>query len=469
LEITIMKARHWMGCAFASLVLLTLIGALRAWRFLAREAAPTGAASFAEPPPAPSHDPSKSTVVIVLGADVTEITDALGPYEMFARAERFNVYMVAPSSASTTLTGGLRVRPHYSFAELDELLEGGPPLVVVAPNLPNITSPGNRPVVEWVRRSADAGATSLSWCAGAAVLAEAGLLDGRLATSHWGDLARLERDYPQVRWHRGVRFVDQGEVVTSAGITSGIDATLRLLIRLEGEDVARRVANELRYTNFHFALRPETEQYVPRASDAVLFLNAAFAPRSQIGLALYEGAGELDLSAPYDAHAAAGVAEVRAVAATPDPVRTAHGLWLEPALAPEHGASELAALDRLIVPGRAGRTLAAAVVQQVMTSGAPAPEFLQAEAADRFSLEPVLEDLAQSSDLASATFARRRLEYRSSSLRLVGSELPAWPLLALLLLSTVGAGLLAISLALRRRRHPAAEGKHSRDRRQGPP
>jgi len=348
-----MKVKRWIGYVLAALLTPLIVGGLRARSFLAREEAPLVAASFVETPAPEAHDWSKPTVAVVLGADVTEITDMVGPYEMFARTDLYNVYAVAPTRASTTLSGGLRVRPHYSFEDLDRLLDGAPPAVVVAPNVPNIKSPENRPVVEWVRRSADAGATSLSWCAGAAVLAEAGLLDGRTATSHWGDLGRLEKEYPGVEWQRGVRWVDHGSVVTSAGITSGIDATLRLLIRTYGEDVARRLAAKLRYPNFRFALEPRAEQYLPRVSDGILFLNAAFrVPRSRIGIALYEGISELDVSTVYDAHAAAGVAEVFAVAASPGLVRTEHGLWLEPALVTEDDRNEIlgrVALSALLV------------------------------------------------------------------------------------------------------------------------
>jgi putative intracellular protease/amidase len=286
------------------------------------------------------------------------------------------------------------------------------------------------------------------------VLAEAGLLDGGPATSHWGDLARLEREYPRVDWRRGVRWIDRGNLVTSAGITSGIDATLRLLVRLEGEDLARRVASELRYPNFHYALRPDAEQYVPRLSDAVLFLNAAFMPmRQELGLALYEGVGELDVSAVYDAHAAAGVANVRALTVDEGVIQTAHGLWLEPT----HVASdavEIEPLDRLIVPGREARTRAAAVVARLHEVEAPAPEYLHDEEAKRFTLEPVLEDLARSANLPTATFARRRLEYRSSSLRLEGATLPIAALLSPLLLGVAGA-LLVGALAKRRGRRRA--------------
>src|SRR5687768_2581755 len=86
--------------------------------------------------PRPAIDRARPTVVVVLGADLTEITDALGPYEMFARAGLYNVVTAAPSRQPTLLTGGIHILPHYSLAELDDTL-GRAADIVVVPNLPN--------------------------------------------------------------------------------------------------------------------------------------------------------------------------------------------------------------------------------------------------------------------------------------------------------------------------------------------
>lgn len=437
----------------AALMLPILIGGHRMRENLARKPSTDIPAVTASGVAARPHDPAKATIAIVVGADITEITDLLGPYEVFSRAGLYNVYAVAPTRASAALTGGLRIRPHHSFGELDSLLGGRAPRIVVAPNLPHVAAPVNRPVVDWVRRSAGKGALAFSWCAGAAVLAEAGLLDGRTATSHWGDLARLERDYPRVRWQRGVRWIDNGDVVTSAGITSGIDATLRLIARLESEAAARRIALAMRYPNFHFALKPEAGQFHPGPADAVLFLNAGFRPaRPRIGVVLYPGVGELDVSAIYDAHAAAGVADVFAVAAHPTLIETAHGMWLEPALVPDRDDGALAGLDRLLAPGSDARTLAGSSAASLAAVIGVSPEFPQAVSPERFGLEPVLEDLARTADRPTATFAQRRLEYRSGSLALAGPRLPWSALATLLMLAAAGAFSAAGLLRLVRRK-----------------
>src|SRR5688500_10733702 len=93
--------------------------------------------------PRPPLDSSKPTVVVLLGADLTEITDALGPYEMFARTGRFNVVTAAPQRQPSLLTGGLTILPHYSLAEIDSVLPTGVGIVVV-PNLPNADQAINR-------------------------------------------------------------------------------------------------------------------------------------------------------------------------------------------------------------------------------------------------------------------------------------------------------------------------------------
>lgn len=397
---------------------------------------------------APPYDPTKPTVAIILGADLTEITDALGPYEMFSRAGAFNVYTVAPERRPTLLSGGLRILPHHSLAELEARLGGAPPAIVVVPNIPNIAKVENKPLVEWMKRQAAAGSVMHSWCTGAMALAEAGLLDGLTATAHWGDLSRLAKLYPRVEWVRGVRWVDHGQVITSAGLTSGIDASLRVLSRFAGEDVARRVARELHYPNFHFSVDPVVTPYTVGPADAILPANLAFrVPRQQIGLALYDGVGEMDLTGLYDAHIAS--ADLRSIAATSGGVRSAHGLILLPSLvaSDSENAGSIGALrrlDRFVVPGRNGPQDGARVVG-ALRSLAPAlpPTYVHVEAAQRFGLEPVIEDLGRTIDLPTARFALKRLEFRSETIRLEGNAI-AWGTLPVAL----GLGVLGAFVAL---------------------
>jgi transcriptional regulator GlxA family with amidase domain len=201
-------------------------------------------------PPRPAnagaaHDPDKPTAVVVLGANGAQVTDVLAPYEVLATTGAFNLYTVAPEPVPVPLTGGLDLVPDLTFAELDRRLDGAADLVVV-PALPDVGEPSTAPVTAWLRRqAARGGGLLLSVCNGGQVLASAGLLDGRDATSHWTRIATLEDRYPQVRWVRGTRYVEDGDVMTTGGVLSGVDGSLRAVERLVGTEAARDTATAI--------------------------------------------------------------------------------------------------------------------------------------------------------------------------------------------------------------------------------
>jgi transcriptional regulator GlxA family with amidase domain len=165
-------------------------------------------------------------------ADGTVITDALGPYEVFARSPEFFVYTVSAGPAAM-LSGGLAVAPDYSLGDVDAGTAPGPDVVVI----PAVVSPAGskeRPLREWLARRAGRGAQLLGVCAGSRLLAAAGLLDGRRATSHWSRIRGLERSRPQVDWVRGQRYIQDGTITTTAGVTSGVFGALQLVQQLVG-------------------------------------------------------------------------------------------------------------------------------------------------------------------------------------------------------------------------------------------
>src|SRR4029434_7670551 len=90
----------------------------------------------------------------------------------------------------------------------------------------------------------------VSVCVGAQVLAEAGLLDDQPATSHWLGPIGLRRNYPAVRWTDGVRYVDDGDVITTAGVLSGVDGSLRVVERMVGPEAATRAARAVAWPDY---------------------------------------------------------------------------------------------------------------------------------------------------------------------------------------------------------------------------
>jgi transcriptional regulator GlxA family with amidase domain len=185
--------------------------------------------------------------------DDVEVLDFAGPFEVFSTASRvsrraqpdaeapFEVFTVGASRGPVKARGGLVVEPRYSFADhpnLDVLLVPGGV----------VTAELARPrVIAWVAaRSATAELTA-SVCTGAFLLARAGLLKGKTATTHWEDLTDLRAMAPATRVVPGVRWVEEGSVLTSAGISAGLDMSLHIVARLAGHDLAVRTARQMDY------------------------------------------------------------------------------------------------------------------------------------------------------------------------------------------------------------------------------
>ena len=186
-----------------------------------------------------------TTIAILLFPDVEEL-DFAGPWEVFREAQSedptFDVFTVAERLDPITCAKGLRVLP-------DETWE-------TAPSLDVLVYPGGRgtrkeladdAVLDWVRGIAASGAVVSSVCTGSLVLAAAGLLDGRPATTHWSSLELLPTLGREIEVRPDDRFVDTGDVVTAAGVSAGIDMALHLVARLHSPERASEVRRYIQY------------------------------------------------------------------------------------------------------------------------------------------------------------------------------------------------------------------------------
>ena len=188
----------------------------------------------------------------ILLFDQVEVLDCCGPFEVFSTASRvalrlgwssapFRVHTVASSSTEVTARGGLRLLASHT-------LDDHPPLdVLVVPG--GVTADAERDdrLVEWIQQVGSETELMASVCTGAFLLAAAGLLQGLRATTHWEDVDELEDRFPAITLERQVRWVDEGRVVTSAGISAGIDMSLHLVERFQGNELARATARQMDY------------------------------------------------------------------------------------------------------------------------------------------------------------------------------------------------------------------------------
>ncbi len=182
-------------------------------------------------------------IVIWNGA---EVLDFAGPTEVFASARGddgsyFNVYTVAASAEPILSQGVVRVIPEYTIENCPQ------PDIFVLPGGGTNSPLSNPKMIEWVKRVSVDAEISMSVCTGAFVLARAGLLEGKEATTWHGAINGLRMLAPNTIVHDDQRWVDNGSVVTSAGVSAGIDASLHIVARLCGEEVAQSTAEYMEY------------------------------------------------------------------------------------------------------------------------------------------------------------------------------------------------------------------------------
>jgi len=185
--------------------------------------------------------------------DEVEVLDFAGPFEVFSVASRvktqaqpgaakpFEVITIADRKRLITARGGLMVQPQFGMGDnpaIDVLIVPGG---VVSAEL------GKPEIIRWVSRVAPSTTLTASVCTGAFLLAKAGLLDGKQATTHWMDIDEMRIHFPAVQVESKRRWIDTGHIITSAGISAGIDMSLHLVARLEGGELAEQTARRMEY------------------------------------------------------------------------------------------------------------------------------------------------------------------------------------------------------------------------------
>jgi len=191
-------------------------------------------------------------VGIVIFDDV-EVLDFCGPFEVFSavrlnedkRREEpspFEVLLVAEKLSPVRAGGGMQVLPQHSFQSCPRL-----DILVVPGGWGTRRELDNPAMLDWLRQRAAEVETLASVCTGSMLLGFAGLLDCRHATTHWKSLDWMRDAFPSVTVEYGRHVVEDGRVLTSAGISAGIDLSLKAVARYCGEAVARATAKHMEY------------------------------------------------------------------------------------------------------------------------------------------------------------------------------------------------------------------------------
>ncbi len=183
--------------------------------------------------------------------DDVEVLDACGPFEVFSVANRittragdgpaFDVVLVGVDDHPVSARGGMRISVDTTIADerhYDIVLVPGGVVDAVA---------ANPAVIGWIEKVSAATELTASVCTGAFLLAQAGVLDSRPVTTHWEDIEELRLRWPELDVREGVRYLDHGDIATSAGISAGLDLAVHLVARLVSTDVAVLTARQMEY------------------------------------------------------------------------------------------------------------------------------------------------------------------------------------------------------------------------------
>ncbi|HWA34892.1 MAG TPA: DJ-1/PfpI family protein [Cyclobacteriaceae bacterium] len=169
-----------------------------------------------------------------------ELLDFAGPGEVFSAAG-FNVYTVTLDGGNVLSQGFVTIKAQYSMDTAPD------PDIVVFPGGGSGPTSKNQKVLDWINARVRAGAVGMSVCTGASILANAGLLKGLNVTTWHGFIPRLQADHPDVKVLDNTRFVDSGNIITTAGVSAGIDGALHMVARIKGLDEANATARYMEY------------------------------------------------------------------------------------------------------------------------------------------------------------------------------------------------------------------------------
>ncbi len=213
------------------------------------------------------EDPGRTRTVGIVVYDTMEILDFAGPGEVFAASgDHFEPFTVAETKEPVLSQGFVRLVPDHSIADSPM------PDILVIPGGGTRALRGSEAMMAWIDKAARHAEIVMTVCSGAYVLAETGLLEGKEATTWYGAIDRFRQANPKTVVHENVRFVDNGKLITTAGVSAGIDGALHVVAKLFGADRAAETAAYMEYDRWvpnagHVVDSPENRRYALLADE----------------------------------------------------------------------------------------------------------------------------------------------------------------------------------------------------------
>lgn len=288
----------------------------------------------------PKAGRARPLVVVVAENLGAEITDFAVPYGVLKDSGVAEVRSVSTGPGPVQLRRSLKIMADQTLSEFDAGEPAGADVVIV----PAQVAPKDPALEAWIRAQAAKGATIVSVCEGSRVLANAGLLKDKRAATHWSSIKDLTKAYPDTTWVRDQRYVQDGKIISTTGVTASIPMSLALVEAIAGKPVAQATATRLGITGWGIAHR--TADFKIETRDIATALGNMAAPwtHETLEAPVGDGIDEVALALRIDTWGRSYRTRVVTTSASLSPVQSRHGLTILP--------DAVATKDGRIVPSR---------------------------------------------------------------------------------------------------------------------
>ena len=297
-------------------------------------------------------DRARPVVAVVAENHGTELTDFVIPYGVIARSGAAELLSVSTQAGPVRMLPALRINAQATIEQFDDRFPDGADYLIV----PAVAKASDPALLAWVAAQGAKGATVVSICDGALVVANSGLFKGRRATGHWATEDYRKQRHPDTQWISNVRYVADGKVVSSAGVSAAMPTALALVEAIAGSARAGEVARQVGAADWGTA--HDSDIFKPRlgvnlGAYITGYTNQWFHRVDQLGIPVAAGVDEIALAYTADAWSRSKRSQVYAVAADTPSLSTLHGLTLLPDGAAVAGLEMLPAPPADTPPGAA--------------------------------------------------------------------------------------------------------------------
>lgn len=293
---------------------------------------------------------SRPVIAIIGENSGTELVDFVIPFGVLTQSGAAEIVTVATKPGILALRPALKIQPQATIDQFDARFPDGADYVIV----PAVVKSNHPALLAWVAAQGAKGGTVVSICDGALVVANSGLMKGHRATAHWATEDYRKEKYPDTRWMKNIRYVADGKIVSSAGISAAIPTSLALVEAIAGYEKTAALAKELGVAEW--GTQHNSDVFPPQfgvnltAYATKNFINGLFHSTQRIGVPVAAGVDDIALALTADAYSRTGRSHAYSLSASSEPVQTRHGLMLLPDLViggpnpPDRTLPELAAM-----------------------------------------------------------------------------------------------------------------------------